>query len=392
MMMEPLLPDVDLAHAEAPDLHALIDSTRCRGPVVPVRYHAEIAWLVTAYDVVRAAFADEEHFEAAAFFRVHAEPSMGRTVQTMAGEEHRRNRGLVSRAFLPRRVQSYVGGLIREEALRRIDALDPSGEVDLVEEFARPFPFSVITRLLGLPIEDESRFLEWALKLIDYPWDPEGALRARREFTDYLQPLLDSAREKPVEGLLSLLAHTEIEGQRLEDEEIFAFCRMLFPAGSDTAYKNLGSLLAAILTTPGARELALGSGADRDDLVQEGLRWEAPTALQPRTCSKDTRLAGVEISAGTPMLFGITAANHDASVFPDPHRFDPKRPNKHQHLAFGYGEHFCLGSHLARRELETAVGLLFERYPRMELVPDCPIEIRGCILRGARELRVRLDP
>ncbi len=390
MSIEPVLSDLDLAHAEAPDLHQLIDSTRARGPVVPVRYHGGIAYLVTGYDEVRAAFADEENFASAAFYRVHAEPSMGRTLQTMEEQEHRANRELVSRHFLPGRVKKYVEGLITEEALRRIDIFSDRAEVDLVEVFTRPFPFSVITRLLGLPIEDEPRFLSWALKLIDHPWDPEGALQARRDFNEYLQPLLDAAREEPVEGLLSVLAQTEIDAHRLEDEEIFAFCRQLFPAGSDTAYKNLGSLLGAILTTPGMRDLARGSDSDRDDLVQEGLRWEAPIALQPRACSQDTMLGGVEIAAGSAMLFGIAAANRDAKVFEDPHRFMPERPNKHQHLAFGYGEHFCLGSHLARRELETAIKLLFERFPDMELVAGSRVEILGCILRGPREVRVRL--
>ncbi|MBJ18128.1 MAG: cytochrome P450 [bacterium] len=390
MKIDPVLPSLDLAHAEAPDLHQLIDSTRDRGPVVPVRYHDAIAYLVTGYDEVRAAFGDEENFESAAFYRIHAEPSQGRTLQSMIGKEHKTNRALVSRAFLPRQVEDYVEGLITEEALRRIEIFAGSTEVDLVESFTRPFPFSVITRLLGLPIQDEPQFLGWALKLIDHPWDPEGALRARREFTDYLQPVLNAARADRCEGLLSTLAHAEIDGSRLEDEEIFAFCRQLFPAGSDTAFKNLGSLLTAILTTPGMRELACGSDSDRADLVQEGLRWEAPVALQPRACSRDTVLGGVEIAAGSAMLFGVTAANHDAKIFEDPHRFDPSRPNKHQHLAFGYGEHFCLGSHLARRELERALKLLFERFPHMALVPGSRTEILGCVIRGPAELHVRL--
>ena len=91
------------------------------------------------------------------------------------------------------------------------------------------------------------------------------------------------------------------------------------------------------------------------------------------------------------MLFGLTAGNHDASVFEAPHRFDPGRPNNHQHLAFGHGVHFCLGSHLARRELETGIKVLFERFPNMELAPDAEIEFKGCVLRGPKEVRVRLN-
>ncbi len=387
-----LLPDIDFAHAEAPDLHALIDSTREHGPVVHVRYHGQVAVLITSYRAVRAAFADEEHFASQAFYQVHVEPSQGRTLQAMAGDEHRRNRGLVSRSFVPRRVAGYVAGVITEEAVRSVEALAGDASVDLVERFARPFPFAVITRLLGLPVEDQTRFLEWALKLIEYPWDPEGALRARREFTDYLKPVLDRRREEPGDDVLSILATAEVDGERLDDEEIFAFCRLLFPAGSDTAYKNLGSLLAAILTTPGMRERARGSDQDRDDMVQEGLRLHPPVALQPRTCSQDTELAGVKILAGTPMLFGIHAANRDASVFPDPHRFDPDRPNHGQHLSFGYGEHFCLGSHLARRELEMAIKVLFERFPDMELEPGREVVFSQCVIRGPRDLWVRPEP
>ena len=168
--------------------------------------------------------------------------------------------------------------------------------------------------------------------------------------------------------------------------------RLLFPAGSDTAYKNLGSLLVAILTTPGMVERARESDQARDDLVQEGLRWAPPVALLPRTCSKQVEFAGVTIPEGAPMLFGILAGNRDPKVFPDPHRFDPDRPNKHQHLSFGHGEHFCLGSHLARRELEAAIKVLFERFPNARVVPGSDVHFSQCVLRGPKQLWVELEP
>ncbi|MAG32141.1 MAG: cytochrome P450 [Deltaproteobacteria bacterium] len=389
MNVTPVLPDTDFAHAEAPNLHELLDETRKFGTVVPVQYHGEAVYLINGHTELRQAFSDEEHFASGAAYRVQSEPSQGRTLQVMEADEHRINRLLVSRPFLPSQVRSYVDGLITEEATRRLDALDGKPEMEMVEGFTRPFPFSVITRLLGLPVHDETQFLGWALKIIDYPWDPEGALRARREFEDYLRPLLEERRKNPSEDVLSLLATSAIEGKRLTDEEIFAFCLLLFPAGSDTSYKNLGSLLYAILSTPGMRERAKESDQARDDLVLEGLRWQAPVALLPRRCSADTELGGVAIKAGTPMLFGITAANNDPSVFPEPRRFDPDRPNLKEHLTFGHGEHFCPGSHLARRELETAIKLIFERFPELELIPERPVEFIGCVLRGPRDLWVR---
>jgi cytochrome P450 len=235
-------------------------------------------------------------------------------------------------------------------------------------------------------MEANKKFLDWALQLINYPWDPAGALAASAAFTDYLAPLVAERRCRPGEDLLSLLATEEVEGQRLSDEEIFSFVRLLFPAGSDTTYKALGSLLVAVLTHPEVRKLVLTEPSERRWVVEEGLRWEAPVALLPRMCSKSTVLGGVELAAGSPMLFGITAANRDPDEHPDPDRFDPSR--REQHLSFGHGVHFCLGSHLARREMEVALGALFERLPNLRLVEPESVEIVGAVIRGPKELRV----
>jgi cytochrome P450 len=384
---ELLEPGIDFAYAELPDLHAVLDRLRARGPVVRVTYHGAPCWLITRYAELRRAFSDEEHFASEAAYRIHSEPSMGRTMQTMSGEQHRVNRALVSNAFFPRQVRRYVEPVIEAEAARWLDKIRDRDEVDMVQAFSRPYPFSVITRLLGIPVHDDAKFLEWALKLIDYPWDPEGAMRAKAEFDAYMIPLISARRTTPGEDVVSQLATAELEGAQLTDEEILSFCRLLFPAGSDTTYKNLGSLLYAVLANPGLRERAMAGDAEREALVQEGLRWEPPTALLPRMCSKDTSLGGQDICKGDWILFGITAANNDPEVFESPRRFDPNRSSKH--LAFGHGEHFCLGSHLARRELEGALKLVFESFPRMSLIAERPVEIVSAVLRGPRELWVR---
>lgn len=385
-MTELLLPDIDFALDEVPRLHALIDELRPHGPVVRVKYLGEPVWLINTFAELRQAFADEEHFASAAAYKIHSEPSMGKTMQTMGGEEHRINRALVSRSFFPKEVRRLIEPLIVPQAHLLLDKIESQEEVDLVEAFARPYPFTIITRMLGIPVLDDEKFLHWALKIIDYPWDPEGALKAKAEFDAYLVPLIQARREKPEDDVISVMATAELEGEILTDEEILAFCRLLFPAGSDTTYKNLGSLLYAVLSTPGLKEQALESEEARAAIVQEGLRWEPPTALLPRMCSKDTQLGGVNLQAGEWVLFGITAANNDPQVFPEPRRFDPARDNKN--LAFGHGEHFCLGSHLARRELEVALQTVFERFPDMCLVEDKPVEIIQGVLRGPRELWV----
>jgi cytochrome P450 len=384
---QPLMPDIDFATHPVPHLHALLDELRAHGPVVSVRYHGSPTWLITGYKEVAAAFLDEVHFQSKATYMIHGEPSMGLTLQTMAGEDHRINRGLVSPAFLPGAVRGYIEALIEPVANELLDAVAGQDELDFIPAFSRPFPFRVITRRFGIPVKDESQLLHWALKLIDYPWDPKGAVQARHDFADYLKPVVDERRSRPGKDLLSLLATTEFEGERLTDEAIYSFARMIYPAGSDTAYKNGGSLLYAILSEPEVRASALKGDKERQAIVQEGLRWEAPVSLPPRMCSKDVQLADAAIRQGEWTLFGIAAANHDPAIFPDPHRFDATR--NRTTLVFGHGVHFCLGSHLARRELETAINLIFERFPNMTLVRNKPVEILGGVLRGPKELWVR---
>lgn len=383
----PLLPHIDFARDRVPDLHALLDELREHGPVVSVQYHGQPTWLINGFAELSQAFADEVHFRSEATYMIHAEPSMGRTLQTMYGDQHRVNRGLVSRAFFPNEVRSLVESLIEPVASELLDELEGVAEVDFIQAFNRPFPFRVITRLFGIPVEDEAKLLFWALKLIDFPWDPAGAVQARHDFAAYLKPFLDQRRREPGDDLLSMLAVAEFEGQRLSDEEIYSFARMIYPAGSDTAYKNGGSLVHALLRDPELRAMARKGPKEREALVNEALRWEPPVALLPRMCSADIELGGASIRAGEWTLFGIAAANSDPKVFAEPRRFDPQRTQKH--LSFGSGVHFCLGSNLARRELETAIELIFERFPDMALVPDKPVEIVGGVLRGPESMWVR---
>lgn len=382
------LPDTDFANDALPDLHEVIAGLRRQGPVARVNYHGQPAWLILRHAELRAAFADEEHFMAAAAYRIHSEPSMGRTIQTMSGNEHRVNRALVSNPFFPKQVRELVESLLEPEANHITDRFASADAVDLIQAYARPYPYAVITRMLGIPTHDEAKFLEWALKLIDFPWDPEGALRARTEFSQYMAPIIEERRRDPREDILSILATAEFEGKRLDDEEILSFCRLLFPAGSDTTYKNLGSLLSYVLADPVLRERVQGSDGDREAVVQEGLRIEPPTALLPRMCSKDIHFGGADMREGDWVLFGITAANSDPEVFTHPRTFDPDRSNKN--LAFGHGVHFCLGSHLARRELETSLKVLFSRFPDMRLKPGHPVEICQAVVRGPRALWVTL--
>ena len=385
--VKPFLPEIDFAHDDVPNLHELLDQLRAKGPVVPVKYHNDTVYLINSFNELKQAFSDEEHFACAAAHKLHSVPSLGITMQALVGEEHRINRGLVAKPFFPKQMRASIEALIEPTARELMDEIEGQEEIEFVSAFTKPFPFRVITRLLGIPVDDEEKLLHWALKLIDYPWDPEGAVQARYDFADYMKPIVDDRRCNPANDIISELAVAEFEGKHLSDEEIYSFLRMLFPAGSDTTYKLGGSMFYAIFSEENIRAKAMKNNKAREDIVQEALRWQAPVALLPRMCSKDTELGGVKIKKGQWMLFGITSANNDPKIFDQPRRFDPDRKNKI--MTFGHGEHFCLGSHLARRELETAIRVVLERFPNISLSPDKEVSFIGGVLRGTPELWVR---
>lgn len=387
--LSPLMPEIDFAMNEVPDLYALYDRLRAYGPVAPIRFMGQPTWAILGHAELDRAYNDPENFSPHVAYRRLQEPSMGRALMTLVGEEHRHTRAMVTPAFVPSMVRSYIQALIEPVAQEVLDRIAARDEVDLVQEFAQPFPFTVITRLLGIPVDDEALFLRWAVKLIDYPWDPEGALKAKEEFGAYMLGIIEERRRTPGEDFVSQLVQAEHEGRRLDDEQLLALFRFLFPAGSDTTYKNVGSLFAAVLGDPAMRALATTGDAERAALVLEALRWEAPAAMMPRIATGSTELGGVRIREGDWVAFAIAAANNDPAKFTDPRRFDPARDNRDL-ISFGRGAHFCVGMHLALRELETALRVVLQRFPAMRLKPDTRVEMIGGVMRGPRALWVEL--
>jgi cytochrome P450 len=366
-----------------------------------VTFHRGPAWLLTRYHDVADAFRDEARLPSAAAYRLHSEPVQGRTLQCMDGEEHRVNRALVAPAFRATMLPRYVEPILEPVAHRLVDELAHGGTADLVADFTKRFPFAVITRLLGLPPTDDAHLHRWALGLVNFPWDPQGALAASGEFTRYLAPLVAKRRHTPGDDLLSRLATTEVEGQRLSNEEIFSFVRLLFPAGADTTYLGLGNLLLALLTHPDVMARVVANPARRAQAIEEGLRWETPVAILPRRSATDVQIGDETIPADATVLFAITAANRDPAQFPDPDRFDLDRFDLDRFdldrkpagiLTFGLGVHFCLGSHLARAEIAVALDVVLERLPNLRLVEGRePTRVVGSVLRGPNALPVAFD-
>lgn len=387
--------DVDFAAQDVADLDARLHELRAKTPAAWVKCFGQPCLMLTSHELVSAAFRDEATFPSAAFYGEVVTPVMGRTLQTMYGTEHRINRALVSPAFRQRLMPGYVQPLLEPVAHRLIDRFAANGEADLVAQFTKRYPFAVITHLLGVPPAAEEDIERWAIGLINIQWSYENALQCSAELCEFLAPIVAERRHDPEDDLISTLATTEVEGERLSDEEIFSFVRLLFPAGADTTYLGLGSTLYGLLTHP---DQLARVRADPDTecrwAAEEGLRWIPPASLLPRRCPDDVVWRGIPIPGGAQMVYAIAAANRDPAVFDHPDRFDVgRRPGGT--LTFGFGAHFCLGAHLARAEMAVALAVVLDRLPGLHLVPGAEVRITGAVggfLRGPDHLPVQFDP
>jgi len=387
----PVMPEVDFGADPLEDLYERIAMLHERGDrVVPVRYIGETAWLIPRYDDVTRTFADEKRLPAAAAYEKTGMPAMGRILMAMRGEQHRVNRALVGGALLPGAIRRATEKLLVPTGNALIDAFSDHRRLDLVEAYTERYPFNIISGLLGVPIADEARIKSWLSRLIRLQWDRAGALKARVEFDAYLTPILEQRRRDPGEDLISQLATAEIDGRRLDEEEILSFLRLLYPAGAETTFLTMSALMLEVLGDRALYDRLLAHPEDRATAVEEALRKHAPATLLPRFAETAVTIGDVDIPAGSMVLVGSGAANHDPEMFPDPERFSLERgPNPH--ATFGRGPHFCLGSHLAREELRVSLTLLLERLPGLRLADDPPIRPTGAVVRGIRTLPVAFD-
>jgi cytochrome P450 len=372
-----------------PDPYPVYRRLRHEQPVIRTRNLLGEDHLVTRYDDVVALLKDPERFSSRGNARGIG-IVMGRTILEMEGKEHLRHRKLVTPFLTPRALRDGLEATIAAIAHALIDGFVADGHADLVAQFTFTFPIRVITHVIGIPMEDYAAFHRWALDLISVGEDPPRGFAASQRIVDYLRPVLDARKAEPRDDLLSALVHAEVEGQRLEDEEVLSFLRLLVPAGAETTYRLIGSALFALLTTPEALEAVRADRSQVDWAIEETLRWEAPVQYVSREATEPVTVAGVEIPAGSLVSACIGSANRDETRFPDPDRFDLYRKPE-DHVAFGFGEHFCAGSHLARAEAKIALNALLDRLPNLRLDASQPSQVVGLAFRSPAHLPVWFD-
>jgi len=302
--------------------------------------------------------------------------------------DHGRLRGILSRVFSPRRIAAMeprireLAGRLVADVRRRHAEGEP---LDFYRDFASPLPVIVIAEILGVPGSDRERLAFWADATgIGSGGSYSTDLRARavREIDECLAELIASRRRSPTDDLVSALVRVSDEdGQRLHDDELLGFCKLLWIAGNETTTNLITNTAVLLQNEPQLRDRLIGDPSILPDFVEEALRMETPVSGLFRRAVRDVELGGERIPADAPVWILFGSANRDPRHFPEPDRFDPQRqPN--DHVALGYGIHFCLGAALARLEARIAFEAMAPLLVDFELEPDKGERLPTPILRG----------
>ncbi len=374
--------------SEFRDPYPMFAEMRRATPVFRAEVRGRAIYLVLRYDDVGAVLRDPDTFSSSVMREVMG-PVMGRTILEMDGRGHTVHRGLVANAFRPQSIRRYAEKLVGPVIDKLVGEIAHcGGRVELVDALTTHYPLMIITRMLGVPIRDYAAFHKLSLDLIGYrPERPESGLAASRAIKDFLRPVLAERRREPQDDLISELAIAEVEGQRLSDDDIFGFCLLLLPAGAETTFRLLGNVLFGLLSHPDQLEEVRANRAELVWALEETLRWEPPLIGTARRTMRDVELRGVAIPERSMVSVMVGPANRDEDHYPDPDRFDLHR-RADDHLAFGLGKHFCLGYHLARLEVQTAVNALLDRLPNLRLDPREECWIQGVSFRSPNRLPV----
>src|SRR5262245_7162037 len=319
---------------------------------------------------------------------------LDRNLLMLDGEEHRRVRSLVSKAFTPRRVESLRPRIesIVEELL---DAAAAKGEMELVHDLAHPLPVIVIAELLGVPLADRERFRVWSsevVEILDLISGRDGlrpAWRGAEGLAGYFRGLLAERRRAPQDDLLSAMLAAEEDGRALDEADLLALCALLLAAGHETTTNLIGNAVLALLRHPGERKRLQEDPSLMPSAVEEFLRFDSPVQVTDRVITEDLDFRGHAFRRGQLAICMLGAANHDPARFPDPDRLDVGRGDR-GHLAFGLGPHVCIGAPLARLEAEIALAGLLRRFPSFTGPTEPPGRRASIVLRGPTALPLAL--
>jgi cytochrome P450 len=373
---------------------------RTEAPVFRTRpaFWLPAIWVITRYDDVVRILKDPRFSKDYIQKYPWIPPSiraMFRNLLTIDPPDHTRLRSLVQKAFTPRLIEGL------RDRIQGIcdDLLDRAGggdRIELIEAYALPLPLTVISDLLGVPVQDRHRFGPWTRQAAVAGTSASlgeflRALPAIASLSRYIRGLVTQRRATPQDDLITALVRAEESGDRLTEDEIVSMVSLLLLAGYETTVHLIATGALILMQHPEQRMRMRETPELRVSAIDEILRYASPVEFAtPRITLENVTIGSVTIPRGELVGVSLGSANHDESQFPDPETFDVARePNKH--VAFGMGSHFCLGAALARLEGEIALTTLFRRFPGLHLAvpPDSLRWRKSLAMRGLAELPVR---
>jgi cytochrome P450 len=352
-------------------------------------------WSLTRYADIKEAGSDWETFSNLGGTQIQSRRAEGHgkpSIHNMDAPRHRDLRALLVAEFTRERV-SRMEPRIREVVTAHLDSLVGAGEGDVVEQLSTQIPILVFGALLGAPAEDTPKLVSWTNVVSgqtdpDFVADPSVMARTRDEAFAYFHALTDERRARPKDDLISILTHSQINGVPLDTEELDAYYLLMLVAGNETTRNLMSGSVLLLHDNPSEWE-RLRSGAVKPRVaVEELVRVVSPVICMRRTATRDVEIHGKSIREGDKLVLWFASANRDERVFDDPDRLILDRsPNKH--LGFGWGPHFCLGSHLAKLEAEILLEELIRR--DLTLSVAGPVQrLRSNFFRGIKKLPVKV--
>ena len=404
-----------MSTAQAPDILSPEFAANPYPAYAAMREHSPLIWheatqsyVISRYADVERVFKDKESQFTTDNYNWQIEPVHGKTILQRSGREHAVRRALVAPAFRGSDLQEKFLPVIERNSRELIDTFRATGSVDLVDAYATRFPVNVIADMLGLDKADHARFHGWYTTVIAFlgnlAGDPDVAAageRTRVEFAEYMIPIIRQRRDDLGDDLLSSLCAAEVDGVRMSDEDIKAFCSLLLAAGGETTDKAIASIFANLLTHPEQLDAVRKDRTLIARAFAETLRYTPPVHMIMRQSATDVEVSGGTIPAGATVTCLIGAANRDEDRYAEPDRFDIFREDltatnafsaAADHLSFALGRHFCVGALLAKAEVEIGVGQLLDAMPDVRLADGFdPVE-QGVFTRGPQSLPVRFTP
>jgi len=293
------------------------------------------------------------------------------SIIAMDGEAHSRLKRLLTPHFTPS-IADDLRSFMRDVVNELIDEVVDEGNCDIAKDISSKYPVRIICKLLGIPHSDMDKFMKWAVDMLsnfdmNYEKSTEAILKSQKEMDEYVENFIEMRRNNPQDDLISVLVHTEVDGEKLSPEEIITLIEALMIAGIDTTQNQLSTAVSILIDNPSAWDTLVNEPSSAKFIVEELMRISGAVASTARIAAEDIEYKGVLFPKGTILFVNLSTANYDEQTFTKPDEFiHNRRELESTHMSFGMGVHYCIGAPLARAEIQEALVVIANRLKNIQ--------------------------